>query len=424
MLQVRFVTQLDERWRVTDAPIQLPTRLTRAGLSEVINHLLETETARPFDFLINGELLRGSVGKALVRHELSGETVVTLEYVDCVPPPHPEPSCAHRDWVAALAAHPSGGRLLLSACYDHAAYVWNGLGQQAAVLVGHTAPVKGVAWLAAGSGGHGGGSLLRAATASKDRTVRTWSIQPGENNGVAWCEAALVGHTSSVEGLAASPAGDHLCSGSWDGTLHVWSVGEPPVATEAAPPTKRSKGGGASTSPPAELTPTTTLSGHQGCVGALCWPTAQLIYSGSWDGTVREWQVDVGSPSATLAGQAAVLCVDVSLGAALIASGHTDHTLRIWDSRLQQAAMQLKLPHKGWVSAARWSVHASHHLASACYDGTVRLWDVRSTVPLHQLNVHDGKALSLTWDGAERVASGGSDAKILVASLSSAPNEN
>jgi len=231
----------------------------------------------------------------------------------------------------------------------------------------------------------------------------------------------LVAHSSSVEGLAASPSGDRLCSGCWDGTMHLWSVGEVPEPSEPAQPAKRSKaaGGGAGglSAPPREMVPLSTLGGHQGSVGALCWPTAPLVYSGSWDGTVREWQVDVGSPSATLAGQAAVLCLDVSLASTLIASGHTDHALRIWDARLQQAAMQLKLPHKGWVSAAKWSPHAPHLLASACYDGSVRLWDVRSTIPLHQLSVHSGKALSLIWDGAERIASGGADAKIHISSL-------
>ena len=420
MVQVRFVTQLEERWRVTDAPIQLPTRLTRGGLSEVVNHLLETSTPRPFDFLLNSELLRGSVGKALARHELSGEEVITLEYVECVPPPRPEPSCPHQDWVAALAAHPSGGRLLLSACYDHAAYVWDGAGKQVAALAGHTGPVKGVAWL---SGGGGGGGILRAATASKDQTVRTWSVAPNAAGGAASvaCEAVLVGHKASVEGLAANPSGDRLCSGGWDGAMLLWAVSEAPEAAETAPPTKRSKGaagdGAGSAAAPAEASPITSLSGHGGCVSALCWPTSTLLYSGSWDGTVREWQVEVGTPSATLAGQAAVLCLDVSLGSSLIASGHTDHCLRIWDSRLQQAAMQLQLPHKGWVSAARWCVQTPHLLASACYDGTVRLWDVRSTVPLHQLGTHAGKALSLTWDGPERLASGGSDAEIRVSSI-------
>ena len=113
-VQARFTTNLDARWRVTDSPIQLPTRLTRDGLSEVVNHLLgDNHQPRPFDFLLNGELLRGSLAKGLVRHGLTGEAVITLEYVECIPPPQPERACAHKDWISALAAHPSGGRLLL-----------------------------------------------------------------------------------------------------------------------------------------------------------------------------------------------------------------------------------------------------------------------------------------------------------------------
>jgi ribosome biogenesis protein YTM1 len=37
---VRFITQLEARWQVSDTPLDLPTRLSRYGLSEVVNHLL------------------------------------------------------------------------------------------------------------------------------------------------------------------------------------------------------------------------------------------------------------------------------------------------------------------------------------------------------------------------------------------------
>ena len=70
---------------------------------------------------------------------------------------------------------------------------------------------------------------LCAATASKDHTLRTWRVSP---NGSSVCEAALVGHTSSAEALAANPTGDRLCSGAWDGSMLLWSVGDlqPPAA--------------------------------------------------------------------------------------------------------------------------------------------------------------------------------------------------
>ena len=50
----RFVTKLPEEYQVPDAPIAVPSRLTRYGLSEIINHLLAlgvwhltTNTMRP-----------------------------------------------------------------------------------------------------------------------------------------------------------------------------------------------------------------------------------------------------------------------------------------------------------------------------------------------------------------------------------------
>ena len=114
------------------------------------------------------------------------------------------------------------------------------------------------------------------------------------------------------------------------------------------------------------------------------------------------------SPAASLVRRS----VDVSLLSSLVASGHSDHVLRLWDARAPQAA-QLSLRHRGgWVSGVAWSRHRAQLLASACHDGTVRLWDTRSTVPLHELPPHADKALCVAWDGAERLLSGGADGEL------------
>lgn len=90
--------------------------------------------------------------------------------------------------------------------------------------------------------------------------------------------------------------------------------------------------------------------------------------------------MDVCAPSAQLSGQKAALCISVSLAGQTIATGHSDHTVRLWDTRLQQGSLKLSLPHKGWVSSVAWSASNPFLLLSTCHDGGVRLWDTRSTV--------------------------------------------
>lgn len=86
------LTTTIERFKITDTAIAIPTRFSRKGLSEVVNHLLGlgascqqdgplrasidvlscTDPEVPFDFLINGTFLRGSLRKYMRKNGLSG----------------------------------------------------------------------------------------------------------------------------------------------------------------------------------------------------------------------------------------------------------------------------------------------------------------------------------------------------------------
>jgi ribosome biogenesis protein YTM1 len=56
------------------------------------------DPARPFDFIIDGELVRKSLEQHLLEHELSPEAVIEVEYVPAVAPPEPKSSIPHDDW--------------------------------------------------------------------------------------------------------------------------------------------------------------------------------------------------------------------------------------------------------------------------------------------------------------------------------------
>lgn len=63
----------------------------------------------------------------------------------------------------------------------------------------------------------------------------------------------------------------------------------------------------------------------------------------------------------------------------------------------------------------RWHPTSQFIFASVDYDGRVKVWDSRASVPLGSTSVHDGKALCLDWfqsGGLEGVVSGGSDCTV------------
>lgn len=61
---------------------------------------------------------------------------------------------------------------------------------------------------------------------------------------------------------------------------------------------------------------------------------------------------------------------------------------------------------------------AAHHVATASHDGTAKLWDLRTSIPLHTLESHTDKVLSAAWVGADLLATGGADCKLFTAEVS------
>ena len=215
-----FTTKLQQQYVVTSMPIAIPARLSRLGLSEVINTLLEDlETTVPFDFLIAGELLRSSVADHVAAKGMSTEEVIVVEYILLPSKPEEDETIPHEDWVSGVSVLPSGA--LLTASYDNCGRVWaGGSNRAAAILHGHVDSATSCAWVTVPGAE---GSAL-AVTGSKDFTLRSHGVNLGSASSGVAPGFVYKGHEAGVHAVAAHAHSGRFCSGSWDKTIKVWEA--------------------------------------------------------------------------------------------------------------------------------------------------------------------------------------------------------
>ena len=169
----------------------------------------------------------------------------------------------------------------------------------------------------------------------------------------------LIGHGETVYGVAYSPDGKVVATGSFDQSIKLWDA--------------------------ATGKPIRTLAG----------PTAN---------------------------QRQILTVAFSPNGRILACGGEDNAVKLWDLSRRSAARGRKpppetpignLPHGNLVDVVAFDP-SGNRLATGCHDGTVRIWDVAKGQLVRQIRAHvagqPAPVYSLVWDhGGSRLISGSFD---------------
>jgi WD40 repeat protein/transcriptional regulator with XRE-family HTH domain len=155
---------------------------------------------------------------------------------------------------------------------------------------------------------------------------------------------------------------------------------------------------------------------HTGPIWNLAFsPEERLLASGSFDGSVKLWDVESGALLWSGWHTGAVVCLVFATDGQQIASCGDDATIRLWD--LQSGRQLQTLPHPNPVLSLAWSPDG-RRLATGSSDGQIRFWEIGHSGPatcVQTLTGHSNRVLGLafapdgstlasaSWDGTVKL---------------------
>ena len=151
-----------------------------------------------------------------------------------------------------------------------------------------------------------------------------------------------------------------------------------------------------------------TLEGHTDIVWSVAFgPNGQTLASGSWDKTVRLWNVNTRHLLHTFTGHTSdVLSVAFSKDGRTLASASWDGTIRLWNPQTG-TLKRILTGHAGGVASVAFSPDGET-LASASADQTIWLWNTTTWQPKRTLTGHSGAVDTVAFSPDGRTLASGS----------------
>ncbi|CCM01378.1 uncharacterized protein FIBRA_03428 [Fibroporia radiculosa] len=402
---VVFTTQTP--YPLPSQKFMIPTSWRRYQLSQLVNRALSLPSPIPFDFLVHGEILRGTLTEWCAEKGIGEEEMLEIEYFESVMPPQKMSDLPHEDWVSSVSCALPGH--FLTASYDGHLRVFNYSQKLLYTSAVHMAPITSICVIPSSSSAS---SPTLLASASHDLTARLSTLSCPSDSPDSSVQVQVIAslhlHTASISSVSANSVGSHLLTSSWDDLIGLWDTSVP--TTDEVPPEdvdrKKRRKVDEQASRPKRKAPLSVLKSHTARVSRAIFGTSEEAYSCGFDSTIRSWDVENGVCTNTITASAKPF-LDLALTQSrTVLAASTDRTVSQYDLRASTASATTPstatLRHSATPSCivvpstSNSSVDTSseHQLLTGAYDGIVRLWDLRS--------VKSAVTSFKAWEGTEK----------------------
>lgn len=435
-IKVKFFTRdEDETLHCSSNPIYIPVSLKRFGLSEIVNHLLETETPVPFEFLIDGTILKTDVQEYLINNGLSTEAFLTLEYTRAVLPPKFLSSFNNDDWISSIDSIGSmeltdgnGEKLftapkILTGSYDGIVRIYNSSGKVETQLTGHSQPVKAVKFI----------TPTKFVTAGMDRSLRLWRAGAVSDEDVdketqaGHTFALLDYHKSTVSTLGLDLKTNRILSGSYDNSIAFWSTN--PKEMNTSDPIDASEKLSSASRKRLKLAvkdssikrkaPLAVLESHHAPVEGVLFDEhdSTIGYSVSQDHTIKTWDLMTARCVDTKQTNYSLLSLVALKNMNLLATGSSARHINLHDPRSSKVTTSQLIGHTNFVVSLA-TTDNDYMLISGSHDGTAKIWDIRANKAMYTITRESqekkAKVFAVNWDKEIGIMSCGSDKKLQI----------